>query len=351
MPRDSLELRMTDINTIDEEGNELLNEFEYTPEELAEINALEEQDKLNQIDASGKPVGQSLEDDELDDEFLNDLTQKPEDINADNNLSASNPNPIQEKQPEAVATPTDPATQQPEAVQQDLPEFEDHTEELAELTQQKEDAQGQIDDVLEKLEKLGEDFDNGEIGQGKYEAQKIRLQRELNQCEAQLAHVENQHSTLSKTSAEQTLSRQEAINQAWANDAKAFIDKPENELLKNNPNMAHAFDQTLVALGQAGQLEGLSNHKVLETVRAAMAIRYPELNKAVERPQEKKSKPTHEGFVPPVSLASVPSVDIIDDIDPFAHINKLSGIAYEIALSKLTPQQLREYYGSDYSDD
>lgn len=341
---------MPDINTeIDSEGNELLNEFEYTEEELAELKALEEQDKLNQIDESGKPIHQQQEDD-LDDDFLNDLTQ-----GNDNNNPAAKPDP--EPTPEQPLTPTDtplePTTSQEPKPTPDnnIPEVEDYTEQLTELTQQKEDAQGKIDDVLEQLEKLGEDFDNGEIGQGKYEAQKLRLQRDLSQHEAQLSQIAQQHTNLANTSAEQNLSRQEALNQAWARDAKAFIDQPENELLKNNPNMAHAFDQTLSALGQAGQLEGLSNTQVLQTVRAALAIRHPELNtKPAGQQQEQKKKPTHDGFVPPVSLANVPSTDGLDD-NPFAHIDKLDGVAYETAIAKMTPAQRQAYYGNEFYED
>ncbi|WP_151721057.1 hypothetical protein [Acinetobacter ursingii] len=345
---------MPDINTeIDSEGNELLNEFEYSEEELAEIKALEEQDKLNQIDASGKPIHQT-QDDDLDDDFLNDLT-KGQDGENNNPAPKPDPEPTPEQEPKAAptGTPPEPAPKQEHepTLENNIPEVEDYTEQLTELTQQKEDAQGKIDDVLEQLEKLGEDFDNGEIGQGKYEAQKLRLQRDLNQYETQLTQIEQQHTNLANTSAEQNLSRQEALNQAWARDAKSFIDQPENELLKNNPNMAHAFDQTLTALGQAGQLEGLSNTQVLQTVRAALAIRHPELNtKPTGQQQEQKKKPTHDGFVPPVSLANVPSTDGLDD-NPFAHIDKLSGIEYETAISKMTPAQRAAYYGSDFYED
>ncbi len=341
MPVESVELRMPDNNPlVDEDGNELLNEFEYTEEELAEIEKLSKENV--DIDSAGNPADLDIED-----EFLESLQAPKKEQESVVNTDIQN-------QPDPQPDPElDPPVNQPDPEPVTLPEVEDFSERITELEEKRTETQGKIDDTLDQIDTLAKQFDEGEIGQGQYESQKLRLQRQLSQFERDQDRLEQNYQEINNQSNLQNQARQELINQQWQKDISTFVSQPENDLFKNNPNLAHEFDRTLTALGQAGHFEGMANQQILATVRATLAIKHPELsNQQAKKPadEDKKQKPNHSNSSVPTSLASIPAIDAPEDTDPFAYIHKLRGVAYEEAISKMTPAQYREFYGDAFSD-
>lgn len=334
---------MPDLNnpTLDDEGNELLNEFEYTEEELAEIERLSKENP--DVDIAGNPA-----DLEIEDEFLETLKTPEKNLEPGTN-SDNNPKPDPQPDPEI-----DPPANQPDPDPITIPEVEDYSERLTELQEKRTETQGNIDDTLDKIDELAKQFDEGEIGQGQYESQKLRLQRQLGQFERDHDRLEQKYDELNNQSNQQNQTRQELIQQQWQKDLNTFISQPENDLFKNNPNLAHEFDRTLTALGQAGHFEGMPNQQILATVRATLAIKHSELaNQQQPKPateNKKPQKPTHSNSTVPTSLANIPALEQPDDTDPFAHIHKLSGIAYEEAISKMTPVQYAAFFGDEFAD-
>ena len=303
---------MSDVN-----DDDTLNEFEYSEEELAELAKLNElnddSDELTPAPAEEETVivpGEGLE---IDDDLIDDLLEPdPE------------PTPELEIEPEPA------------------PDFD---EQLEESTQRVQEAQGNIDDTINKIKELGEKYDDGEIGEGRYKTLSFELERELRRHEKVLDKVEQAHEALENEANNQTHAYQETRRNAWRNELVGFLEDPANAVIANNQHVAEQFDALLQSMGQSGVFEGLSNQQVLQSVRNQLSFRVPELSKTEYAPQATKAKPpkpTQKADIP-ASLSQMNAQEMPAD-DPFAYIRKLSGVAYEQALSKLTPEQNDAYF-------
>ena len=318
---------MSDVN-----DDDTLNEFEYSEEELAELAKLNElnddSDELTPVPAEEETFivpGDDSEDLELDDDFVDDLLNPGE--------VKTEPEPA--KQPDPEPTP------EPEIEPEPAPDFD---EQLEESTQRVQEAQGNIDDTLSKLSELAEQYDDGEISQGKYDIKKLELERELRRHEKVLDKVEQAHEALEGEANNQLGAYQESRRNAWRNDLVGFLEDPANAVIANNQHVAEQFDALLQSMGQSGVFEGLNNQQVLQSVRNQLSFRVPELSKTTYNPQtakEKPPKPTQKANIP-ASLSQMSAQEMPTD-DPFAYLRKLSGVAYEQALSKLTPEQSDAY--------
>lgn len=318
---------MSDVN-----DDDTLNEFEYSEEELAELAKLNElnddSDELTPVPAEEETVivpGDDSEDLELDDDFVDDLLN-PGEVKTE---------PEPSKQPDPEPTP------EPEIEPEPAPDFD---EQLEESTQRVQEAQGNIDDTLSKLSELAEQYDDGEISQGKYDIKKLELERELRRHEKVLDKVEQAHEALEGEANNQIGTYQESRRNAWRNDLVGFLEDPANAVIANNQHVAEQFDALLQSMGQSGVFEGLNNQQVLQSVRNQLSFRVPELSKTTYNPQTAKAKPpkpTQKANIP-ASLSQMSAQEMPTD-DPFAYLRKLSGVAYEQALSKLTPEQSDAY--------
>lgn len=314
---------MSDVN-----DDDTLNEFEYSEEELAELAKLNElnddSDELTPVPAEEETAivpGDDSEDLELDDDFVDDLLNPGE--------VKTEPEPA--KQPDPEPTP------EPEIEPEPAPDFD---EQLEESTQRVQEAQGNIDDTLSKLSELAEQYDDGEVSQGKYDIKKLELERELRRHEKVLDKVEQAHEALEGEANNQLGAYQESRRNVWRNDLVGFLEDPANAVIANNQHVAEQFDALLQSMGQSGVFEGLNNQQVLQSVRNQLSFRVPELSKTEYAPQATKAKPpkpTQKADIP-ASLSQMNAQEMPAD-DPFAYIRKLSGVAYEQALSKLTPEQ------------
>lgn len=319
---------MSDVN-----DDDTLNEFEYSEEELAELAKLNElnddSDELTPVPAEEETAivpGDDSEDLELDDDFVDDLLNPGE--------VKTEPEPA--KQPDPEPTP------EPEIEPEPAPDFD---EQLEESTQRVQEAQGNIDDTLSKLSELAEQYDDGEVSQGKYDIKKLELERELRRHEKVLDKVEQAHEALEGEANNQLGAYQESRRNVWRNDLVGFLEDPANAVIANNQHVAEQFDALLQSMGQSGVFEGLNNQQVLQSVRNQLSFRVPELSKTEYAPQATKAKPpkpTQKADIP-ASLSQMNAQEMPAD-DPFAYIRKLSGVAYEQALSKLTPEQNDAYF-------
>ena len=316
----------------DVHDDDTLNEFDYSQEELAELAKLNElNDDSDELKTEPNPEDDVTlvpekelddpEDLELGDDFVNDLLTPGE--------TKKEPEPAKQPDPE------------PEIEPEPAPDFD---EQLEESTQRVQEAQGNIDDTLSKLSELAEQYDDGEISQGKYDIKKLELERELRRHEKVLDKVEQAHEALEGEANNQLGAYQETRRNAWRNDLVGFLEDPANAVIANNQHVAEQFDALLQSMGQSGVFEGLNNQQVLQSVRNQLSFRVPELSKTTYSPQtakEKPPKPTQKANIP-ASLSQMSAQEMPTD-DPFAYLRKLSGVAYEQALSKLTPEQNDAY--------
>lgn len=319
---------MSDVN-----DDDTLNEFEYSEEELAELAKLNElnddSDELTPVPAEEETVIVPGEDLDIDDDLIDDLLE-----------------PDTKKQPEPEPTPKPEPEPEPEVEPQPEEDIApDFDEQLEESTQRVQEAQGNIDDTINKIKELGEKYDDGEIGEGRYKTLSFELERELRRHEKVLDKVEQAHEALENEANNQTHAYQESRRNAWRNDLVGFLEDPANAVIANNQHVAEQFDVLLQSMGQSGVFEGLNNQQVLQSVRNQLSFRVPELSKTEYAPQATKAKPpkpTQKADIP-ASLSQMNAQEMPAD-DPFAYIRKLSGVAYEQALSKLTPEQNDAYF-------
>ena len=311
-----------------EENENPLNEFEYTEEEKAELARLdaenEESDELTNV--PGEVVDPELE---VDDGLIDDLL-KPE---IDPLVPVDNTDtPAPAAAPETVIDPE--LENEPEPAP-------DYDAQLEELEQQKQAAQGEVDDTLDKLQQLAEQFDDGEVSQGKYDIEKLKLERELRRSEKTLDKAEQAHESLSEVATEKLDEYHTSRRTTWRNDLVGFLEDPANEVIANNQHIAEQFDTLLQSMGQSGVFEGLNNQQILQSVRNQLSFRVPELGKTAYTPAAKAAtkpaKPTQKANIP-ASLSQMQTQEIPAD-DPFAFIRKLSGVEYEKAISKLSEEQ------------
>ena len=324
---------MSDIN-----DENTLNEFEYTDEEKAELAKLdalnensdelktelnEEQVSLEDIEKEQEQGNQDLE---VGDEFLDELLN-PEDTAKQEAAAEGGPADHEEHNPE------------PE------PDFQ---AQLDEAEQRLQEAQGNVDDTLNKLRELADQYDEGEISQGKYDVQKLELERELRRNERLYEKAEGELEQVSSEANSKISEYQEASRNAWRNELIEFLNDPANEVIGSNPHIAEQFDRLLASMGGSGVFEGLNNKQILQSVRNQLSFHVPELRDKPYTPKaakqkDKPAKPRHENSNVPASLSQMNVKEVPAD-DPFAYIRKLSGVEYEQAISKLSEEQQDAFF-------
>lgn len=328
---------MPDLN---EENS--LNEFEYTDEEKAELA------KLDEINGDSDELVAQPSD--LDDGV--NIDPKPEEtdpeLTVDENLIDDLLKPEPEEKTELAKKQEPEPDPAPEPTVEEVEPLPNFDEQLAELDQQKQEAQGKVDDTLDQLAALAEKFDDGEISQGKYDVEKLKLERELRRVEKELDKVEQAHENLSSEAETKINAYQDSRRTVWRNDLIDFLQDSANEVIANNQHVAEQFDALLQSMGQSGVFEGLNNHQILQSVRNQLSFRVPELGKTQYNPEVKTDpakakppKPTQKANIP-ASLSQMNAQEMTAD-DPFAYIRKLSGVKYEEAISKLSEEQQEKF--------
>lgn len=328
-----------------------LNEFEYTDEEKAELAKLdtlnensdelkteadEEQVSLEDIKKEQEQGNQDLE---VGDEFLDELLN-PEDTAKQEAGEEGRPAEHEEHEPEPE--PEQEQEQEPEP--EPLPDFQ---AQLDEAEQRLQEAQGNVDDTLNKLRELADQYDEGEISQGKYDVQKLELERELRRNERLYEKAEGELQQVSSEANSKISEYQDTRRNAWRNELIEFLDDPANEVIGSNPHVAEQFDRLLASMGSSGVFEGLNNKQILQSVRNQLSFFVPELRDKPYTPkaskQNKPAKPRHENSNVPASLSQMNVKEVPAD-DPFAYIRKLSGVEYEQAISKLSEEQQNAFF-------
>lgn len=325
---------MSDIN-----DESTLNEFEYTEEEkaeLAKLDALNENSdelktELNEEQVSlediKKEQEQGNQDLEVGDDFLDELLN-PEDTAKQEAGEEGGPAEHEEHAPEPEPEP-------------------DFQAQLDEAEQRLQEAQGNVDDTLNKLRELADQYDEGEISQGKYDVQKLELERELRRNERLYEKAEGELEQVSSEANSKISEFQDARRNAWRNELIEFLNDPANEVIGSNPHIAEQFDRLLASMGGSGVFEGLNNKQILQSVRNQLSFHVPELRDKPYTPkaskQNKPAKPRHENSNVPASLSQMNVKEVPAD-DPFAYIRKLSGVEYEQAISKLSEEQQDAFF-------
>lgn len=213
--------------------------------------------------------------------------------------------------------------------------------EILALTTQATELATRLADAEDKVIDLGDQLENGEINQAKYEIEKRRLMRDIESIEA------SQLMTSQVLEQKETALQDASVaSDPWYIAANDFLNAPGNEVF-NAAGEHH--DGLKNAIQFAVGLKANENKTPAEIIaiasnayRAMTGMSVPVVAAAPATPAK---APKPQPNIPPtlgMMQAALPN----NDDAPYAHLSNLSGPAYEAAYSKLSQDQRDAYLSS-----
>ena len=208
---------------------------------------------------------------------------------------------------------------------------------LADFAQRESDIDTRFEQNVEALRELANKYTDGEIGEGDYQAEKARLDREARKIEFEEQALLNQKSQV-QTQAD---AQQAQIQNDFTSAADAFLDRPENKdvFVAGSPELT-ALDQQIQILSQT--LPPTTTYAELFDKARSVVATYMNLPSAGGEAQQPQKANVPQPTIPP-NLGQMQAVVNNSVDDKFAHIDKLSGLDYDRALERLSDAELTEY--------
>lgn len=211
--------------------------------------------------------------------------------------------------------------------------------EILALTTQATELATRLADAENKVIDLGDQLENGEINQAKYEIEKRRLMRDIEAIEA------------SQLMTSQVLEQKEvelqdasAASDPWYIAANNFLNAPGNEIF----NAAGEHHDGLKNAIQFAVGLKVNENKTPAEIIAIASNAYRAMTgmpAPAAAPATPAKAPKPQPNIPPtlgMMQAALPN----NDDAPYAHLSNLSGPAYEAAYSKLSQNQRDAYLSS-----
>lgn len=195
------------------------------------------------------------------------------------------------------------------------------------------DADATLSNLYDDHAELGRQLDEGEIGEGHYQSELLKLNRQIEKAQTELDAIEGERSQ----KLNQFESARQAEEQKFADAVDAFLARPENASIVEGSDAWNVLDAQIKML--AGVLpQNTPYDQLLEKARAATSqivdLPTPSGRKAVP-----SAKPLRNNAMPPPTLSSMPAAATNESSGEFDHIEKLSGEAYERAIGQLSKEQ------------
>lgn len=211
-------------------------------------------------------------------------------------------------------------------------------EELSAILTSHAEAVTGIEDELKAAEEkaiaLGDQLENGEINQAKYDIEYRRALRDIEAIEGKLATA---HAALSQS--EIAVEQASVQSDPWYQAATNFLAEAGNDIF----NAGEHHEGLKQAIAFASGLKQNADKAPAEIIRIAAdtyrAMTGLEKHKPSSKPYpaaKNTPKPAHD--IPP-TLGQMQAALPNNDDSPFAHLMNLSGPAYEEAYSKLSQAQ------------
>lgn len=214
---------------------------------------------------------------------------------------------------------------------------DDYQQEAATVAEKRAAIDAEFDAKHAELAALGEQYDNGDILDGAYNAAKVRIERDLKRIEAREAELVTKEDAI----AERETSQQEQFQNDFAAAVGDFMARPENAaFVEGSPEFA-ALDQQLGVIAQS-MAPGTPFDVLLNKARTAVSsyMDLPEAGKQ-NKPADKNVKPEPEHMP---SISNMPSVVAnSNEGNKFAHLDKLGGPELERAIADMSEAQQAEY--------
>lgn len=219
----------------------------------------------------------------------------------------------------------------------DVSSDDDYQQEVATVAEKRTAIDAEFDAKHAELAELGEQYDNGDILDGAYNAAKVRIERDLKRIEAREAELVTKEDAI----AERETSQQEQFQNDFAVAVGDFMARPENAaFVEGSPEFA-ALDQQLGVIAQS-MPPGTPFDVLLNKARTAVSsyMDLPEAEKQ-DKPADKNVKPEPEHMP---SISNMPAVVAnSNEGNKFAHLDKLGGPELERAIADMSEAQQAEY--------
>jgi chromosome segregation ATPase len=233
--------------------------------------------------------------------------------------------------------------------------------ELKESSDKIDELSDKLTEKLTKLEELAEALDDGIIGDGKYNLERVKLEAEIAKLNtvidketAAKSEIETKAADLNKKVelAEQAQEQQVAkLQQEWVDDTAAFLTLPENAIFAKDPEAEKAIADMVGVIHRRAVAKGitLSNADVLSQARAAARVIYPSIPEPTT-----KAHITKEGVsvkpkkpAPPVTLGGADKAVDNDtsQVDPIERIDRAPREARHKAYRNMTRKEKDVYLG------
>ncbi len=191
----------------------------------------------------------------------------------------------------------------------------------------------------EKAIALGDQLENGEINQAKYEIEYRRAMREIEATEGRLASAQT-----ALAQSESAVEQAAVQSDPWYQAATGFLSDPGNAVFNDGEH----HEGLKQAIAFAAGLKQNADKAPAEIIRIA-ADTYRAMT-GMAKPQQSPAKPESRPAkaapdIPPV-LGQMQAALPNNDDSPFAHLMNLSGPAFEDAYGKLTPAQREAFMDS-----
>jgi hypothetical protein len=221
----------------------------------------------------------------------------------------------------------------------DTTDQDDFAQEASTVADKRTAIDAEFDAKHAELVALGEQYDNGDILDGAYNAAKVRIERDLKRIEARESELVAKEDEI----AERTSSQQEQEMQKFASAVTDFMSKPENKVFAEG-SPEHAALDTQLRVIAANVAPGTTYAEMLGKARMAVSS-YMTLPDATETDKPAPKQKEEHGVMP--SISNMPAVVAnSNEGSKFAHLDKLDGPALERALADMTPEQEAEYLNS-----
>lgn len=183
---------------------------------------------------------------------------------------------------------------------------------------------------------IGDQLENGEITQAKYEIEFRKALREVEAIEGRLAGAQ---AALGEVEA--TAENAKVASDPWYQAATSFLGENSNNIFNDGEH----HEGLKQAISFARSLPHNANKSPAEIINAA-ATAYRQMA-GLEAPAAKPAAPKAKAApnIPP-TLGQMQAALPNTDESPFAYLSKLSGEAYEAAYAKLSPDQRATYLES-----
>lgn len=241
-------------------------------------------------------------------------------------------------EPEAEPVAEAEAESTAEAEPEPIPETDSTPDALAAVITILTEKQAAFEEAMQEYTDLANQLDDGDIGQGKYEAESYRLKAKLEGLDRDIQALQKQHDSVEHDVDQ----RAEAKRAEFVQAATAFLSQPENQMFQQGTPEWAALDAQIIHL-QTNH-PNMPSAEVMQRARqAAVALLGISEGKPTEtKPTETKPKRADTNINIPPTLGNMPAAES-NSGGEFSHLDNLTGVALERAVSKLSPEQQSRY--------